>query len=872
MLKTQIVLTNSIDESEKLKSLASFGETTFDKHYMSALELAEYLLQLSGIIYPQKFIQNDELAACLLNYLKDNFDYFKLFTYNDSLQLINTLQDLRYLIEDDETNAIVNKLPNDKFVVKNEAVKKAYLCICDFLKANNLIDEVGVIRFALENIVEQPDINFIRYELSHLKPLELALLNKAAGHVVEETKINEPAKKLTISSYTKAFGQNNEIEDILYNIYKDGYKFDECLIVSAEEANYANTLSNYHDLLECPITIGTGKLITSTGPGKIFALLDDWINNRYHYEYLLNVLRSEFFNLEQLMQDINFPNEEEIKIINSKLDKRFPLTLEFIVETVGRLKAGFNQTAKNEEKIKAYESLIQKYLEKDYDMDVTKTRNISLVYVKKFIDIINKGMSNFIESYSIIIDQKVDGNALGKIKKMLHFEKDYGVPYDDVRMQIYGQKIGREKPQPGSLYFTSIARAASCLRKHLYIVGLSSSNFPGSSKENPLLLDRDYKPFGLLDASNREINNNKDNYYFLLEEAKKYGVDIHLSWCSFNTQSLKAQNSSSVVFETYKYENGDKTVSDFEDEFGINKEKYRIIEYFDNNLLPIHKIGEEIKGNTLNRPNNAIPTGVSGQAVEKLKRKSYSATALTGFATCPYRLFLQSALGVEEEEDIDVFELISAREYGNMAHDLLRCLKKDETSLDDFKKQAEERFKEYFVINPNDNAALVNELCTGFVNMMTNAYDMENNEVTAFREENVEYSDKKKTFGLRVHGFPDKVIDNKDGTYRVVDYKTGNSVRHEVTDIPSMIQCTLYSFILENTQKDAKVTSFEYRYLKNKAQVFSTEEGKTMKDHYNNLTNVLQELRTAVDTGVFEKRPSDDNCKYCNVKHACKHK
>ena len=74
---------------------------------------------------------------------------------------------------------------------------------------------------------------------------------------------------------------SDQIEDILNYIYEKKIPFDQCLIASAEEANYANILSNYRDLLKAPITLGVGKLISSTNPGKVFALLDDWKNSNY---------------------------------------------------------------------------------------------------------------------------------------------------------------------------------------------------------------------------------------------------------------------------------------------------------------------------------------------------------------------------------------------------------------------------------------------------------------------------------------------------------------------------------------------------------------------------------------------------------------
>ena len=861
MLKSTIVLTNSVDESEKIKSLSSFNNATFDLRYMSALELAEYLLQLSGISYQETFIENDELAAIIYNKIR-GISYFELFTYNDVLNLVRTLEDLRYQIVNDEEETFFAKLPMDKFVAKNSALKDAYKIIGKTLKDNSYIDEVGIIRLALKEIKSQSDIEFVRYEKSHLRPLELALLNKAAGKEILETKINEESKPLVIKRYTKAFGQSNEIEDILNYIYENNIPFDQCLIASAEESSYANILSNYRDLLKAPITIGVGKLITSTNPGKVFALLDDWKQNHYRYEYLLKLVNSESFNKEQLREDLNLP--EDLAPLNEGLDKKNQIDLDVITEIVGRLKVNFEEKELNLKKYEAYESLVKKYFEEKYDIENTKSRIKSMGHVKKFIEIINQGLYNFIERYALVKDQKVDDSALVRILKMISFEDKYGVSYNDGRDLLFQQKISREKPQPGSLYFTSISRAASCLRKYLFITGLSSNNFPGSSKENPLLLDRDYLPFGVKDASNREITNNKENYDALLEEAKKYDVEIHLSWASYNSESLKAQNSSSVVFETYKEENGqDKTLASFEKEF--SNLKYRYIEYFDSALLPISDVGKALQNNKTNSVPELEEKEEQNIAVESLKGRAFSASALTTFAKCQYMFYLQYVLGVSQPEDIDVFEVIPANEYGTMAHDLLEHLNKSKTSLDEFLVKAGNRFDEYLVFNPSDNPALVQKSRKEFVKMMQNAYEMEEKSKTALSEHD-EYCTHKLT-GIRIHGFPDSVIKNTDETYRIVDYKTGRKVKHFVDDIPSMIQCTVYAYVLAN-RLGLNVTSFEYRYLKNKARVFSTDKDFTMKDHYDHLDEVLEKLKTAIETGHFEDAEKSE-CGHCYFKDVC---
>ena len=124
MLKQTIFLATHINESEKLKSLAVFNHKTINNHYYTALELAKYLLQLSGVVLTKKFISNEEVGARLYTSIKE-IDYFKKFSFNDVLDLIRSITDLRRYIVDDE-EASINRLPLDAFPQKNNAIKEAY--------------------------------------------------------------------------------------------------------------------------------------------------------------------------------------------------------------------------------------------------------------------------------------------------------------------------------------------------------------------------------------------------------------------------------------------------------------------------------------------------------------------------------------------------------------------------------------------------------------------------------------------------------------------------------------------------------------------------------------------------------------------------
>ena len=870
-MKTKIVLTNNISESEKLKSLAGFNQSCFDVRYMSPLELAEYLLQLSGIDYQRTFIKNDLLSAMMYEIVRKQ-EYFSKFSYNDILGLIETIQDVRYYILDNEEENFLNRLPTDQFQKKNNAIKEVYKWMRILFEDQNLIDEVDVIRFAIDNIKPFEDIEFVKYELSHLRPLESHLLDVAAGKEVQETKICEEDKPLHIESYTKAFGQSNEIEDILAYIYKNNIHFDECVIASSSGANYSNILTNYRDLLGFPMTIGLGKPIASTNPGQLFSCLYDWENNYFHGDYLKAIIYSQSFDLEKFKKDIEFP--EDLTEINKDLKRRNQITFDNFMEIVGDLKISFDEKSNNL-KLTNYESLVDKYNQANYNEDDTKPRVRTIPILRNVVEKFNKGESNFLTEYSLIKDEKMDKTALKKILKLLSFEKDFGVNREDVVKQIFGQTVSRELPQPGSLYFTSISRASSCLRKYLFIVGLSSSNFPGKNVENPIMLDRDYEMFGEKEASTREIRNNKDDYFALLEEAKKYDVKVYLSWSCYNEETLKNQNSSSVVFESYQKEDKgqEKTIADFEKEFKNNKDKFRYVEYFDSELLPITPIGKAVINDeevTFEQVQEDLTEKTV--PVKKMLEDGYafSASAVYNYAQCPYMFFLKNLLGIESEKEIDPTEVIPANDYGTIAHDLLEHLNIKKTGREDFLKRADERFEEYLIYHPTDNSALKNKAKEDFLETMSNAYDMETSFDVALAEQDIYFTDKGS--GLTIHGKADKILKTKERHFIVVDYKTGRTVSHDVNKSEDMIQCTMYSYIFKekHSKENYVIDDFEYRYIRTGDVIHALDDEHTMEEHFTNLKETLKQLKQSLETGDFPAKTS--HCRDCFVKDFCRKK
>lgn len=827
----RILLAPGANGTELIRMLARFGKNTLGLRIMNAAELAKFALMRSGVILNERFLPRKQEAAVIDGFVRD-ISYFSSSGYADSEKIADTIYSVRSLIPENEFKQLHRLLPSGEFPEKNRNLADVYDRYLAVLKAAGNIDTIGLIRKAIDEAapLSCPVITLREYPLS---PLEKCLVNRLAGVWTDSCLpdlLEKNAAPLQSVDYTESYGSSNEVEAIYDYIVSRNIPFDECTVAVTDTAKYAQLFYDFSMRHNLPMTLGCGVPILNSNPAKFLKLLHDWNTTGYNGVDALNaLLHSDALDQKKLFAAIGIETGRQ-------LDK--------VISVAGQLRLNFNKQ-ENAAKI-AFLS------PENRDADL-------LPCVAALSEEFALGESKLIKKYALIRDDaigRIDRSALSVICDAL----DTYVKYADssslnqIIPEILQKSVCSENSREGSLFVTGISGAMASMRRHLFIAGMSASNFPGMLRENYLLLDSDYLMFADTNTAPTSVNTirrRKETLDNLLALASALGLNVHISYSGYDLTALKEENPSSVLFDVFKKQHGKAaTLQQF-------KEAFRHVGYFGQQVSCDYNIGNAyVQGEEIHyqEPDfSESPCAYSG-------RKAFSPTAIDGFFKCPRYFFLTGILGVREPQQDDPFTVIDPRMIGNLAHSLMEELAHSPCDKDAFMQRAEAAFDRFLLSRPPihpDSAAAEKNV---FREMMANAYDSDpKNEVLASEEDQFVLH----SSGVLLHGIPDRVEKTSDGEYIIADYKTGKRINHQPNDINTCLQAVIYAYILE--QKGVPITRCEYRYLRDD-RVIPCRYDTAMKE---NLNAKLEELKNALDTGKFPQAEDKKTCIYCALASVC---
>ena len=864
-MREKIILAPGLNGNEMMRSLALHGKNCIGVRICGAAELARLALMRSGISIDGDFVSIREEAAVAAEAVKGE-PYFGKTSYSDIQEIAAAIRRMRSLIADEKEEEILKeKLPSGIFTEKNDALLHVYLRYMAILESRKAVDAVSLIRKAASES-RRIDADFLILKEYPLSPLEKMLLDRLSGGAFTQVSVQElfgkAAQPLQIEAIRNCYGAPNEVETILTDIYK-GKKLDQCTVAVTDILTYGQLFFDYALLYDIPVTFGCGIPVMNSNPARLLALYYSWITSGFYgAEAIQELLASKAFDRAKLYE--LFPEKDG--------DFRWST----FYEILGGLRLT-NDPAVNQKRVADFRKAAEEEAALAGKEDSKESRNIRRkLSCIPCLEIMGRELGlpaeEFIFKYAYIrrgsdtnaerLLMMLDISASRAIYEELKVIRSAGLDQsaDDIIPNVLKITVCSQQSEAGRLHVTGIDGAFGSVRKHLYLAGMSASNFPGSPKENYLLLDADLKLFGK-DAesymSDGRILRKREKLLSLARLASALGTGLSVFYAGLNVSELKKDNASSLIYELFREAHGrDATAKELEAH--ITR-----VDYFEPAVSASRLIGDAYtKGHTVcpdkreeERENPAVPWNLE---------KAWSPTALDTFFGCPRRFMLGYILGIPEPQDYDPFVIMNALDTGTLSHSLMEELGGTDMSREDFLALSQDYFDRFIREHPPlipENVPAVKEQ---FLEMMETAYDMDPHREVALEEEDICCTHES---GVRIHGYPDRVEKLEDGTYLIVDFKSGRRISHVQDDIETCLQVVIYAYLME--QKGFKVSGAEYRYLR----LGETVTCRYDDDMKSQLLERLEQFKSAMLSGSFPAagptEDGDDPCRFCKYGPVC---
>lgn len=854
-MKERIILAPGLNGNELLKNLALYGVNCFNTRILSATELAKLSLMRSGITVEEEFIDFNEELGIIAEVVKGS-SYFKKTSYTDLRNITSAIRKMRSFVQDpDEAKILKDKLSGGVFVEKNNALLSIYDGYMQTIKERNLIDQVLLIRKATAESISI-DADFVVLEECLPDPLAEALIQKLSGGSFSKISIRSlfdvTDKTLKIADIKNCYGATNEVETIISDIYSDK-KLDNCIVAITDTDTYSQLFLDYSLLYDIPVTFGCGVPIINAYPAKLLSLYYQWMTTGFYgAEAVKQMLLSGYFNMHLLKK--SFPEQDD------------EFNWHVFYDCLGEIRFT-RDSAGNKARVEAFKKALtedSKYIvegeSKEYKEFVDKQKSIPLLEI--MAEVLAMPVEDFISKFAIVrsADDTSSSKLLSSLDKAAKTtiyevfravrEADLEQGEGDIIVNVLKSTVLSQMSAPGYLHVTSVDKAICSIRDNLYIAGLSASKYPGSPSQDYLLLDCDIDLFGdkvQCYRSKERIKKKSDAVVSLAELASDLGSKIHISYAGMNVSELKQDNASSLVYELFSKTGGPADLKSFNK--AITK-----VKFFEPALSASRLVGQAyIEGDNI----TPIESELSEVKAKCSLEKRYSPSALEMFWGCPRKFMLQYVLGLNQLDDYDPFAVISAADRGTLAHSVMEQLANSTMTLEEFLKVAGEFFDRYIAEHPVLMPEKIPAERRLFMDMMEIAYNRDPHRKVVLKEKDIECTHET---GVKLHGFPDRIEMLDDGTYLVVDYKTGGEVKHKEDDINTCLQVVIYAYLMEHM--GYKISGCEYRYIRIGEEVRCKYDDEIKEK----LTVVLEKFKEMMTKSYF---PCGNACDFCKFGKVC---
>lgn len=747
-------------------------------------------------------------------------------------------------------------------------------------------------------------------------PSRFPFIRDAVGEESDFSYLYDVLPKLQQKKKLELFAsstEESELNEVLRRIKHKAATFDSCSIYYSDRDPYRLIMFQLSESMNIPVTFGEGVPITITTPGKLVSILLNWFKNQFRVSFFLPLLKEGILEFEK-----DSPSYTSIiaMLTTSEIGWGKDRYLVQLQKQINRLndKVSFSlgEEQENYQRLQKDYIWLQQWLKNVFQIIPNET---SKTGIKSFLTLFRYLLTNYIKIKSPY-DNAARNSLMELIDTINPFIVETQTAEEFIRLLedlFLTRSVGASNPKPGSIHFTSYKQGMFIDRKHLFFIGFSHQRFPGKRKEDPLLLDGERKT---LDSNlPLQTEKTKENVYYLSQifaNTKGYPT---ISYPIFDLQENCSNLPSSFFLNCYRYQTGDihadiDTVNKKYQKISLPLNPINLKEWWlnllQNNIFPKNIMNHLLYGqkaktarqsNLFTEYDGRIIT--SEQLLDPRKNKAIrmSSGRLEKLAACPYKYFLEDVLQIQPLESIEMDQNVwlDALQRGTLLHEIYEdyyktiqalkvkpSFKEHESILLDIALIRIKKWKEKY--NPPSNNVYeqtLNELLESCQIFLKSEEEYADNSIPMYFEYSFGIGEEPPAIvtlttgeSFQLSGKIDRVDQNFDSSYSIIDYKTGGAGKYHLKRYFAggrQLQHFLYAKALENKlQLTDGVKSSTYLFPTTKG-VGARRERIQDKSTRENGLDILERLFDLLMHGHFIM--TDDvkkDCTYCDYKSVCK--
>ena len=689
-------------------------------------------------------------------------------------------------------------------------------------------------------------------------------------------------------------GSESEVQEVLRTILDEGVPFDDVEIAYGGEAPYLARLVDLADRFEIPIAFSAGIPASLTRPGQAVLGFLRWVATGFSADALVDLARGGLL-------DPILPHEGERALRGYELARQIRLARiakgrhQYPRQLRRREGASRGRDGRNASlSLQAVEALLE-LIQADAEASIAQLARSAIAFLERFARVSSDRDKVAIDS----LKERLEQIEAADPENRPHPE----APARLLEM-LREHKIEASTARQGAVYAVPVHRAGYAGRKHLFVVGLDETTFPGTPIEDPVLLDDErsrLSPALTLKRTgpgeqvwhlHRVLRSGAGRVVLI---ARRSG--IHDAREVYPSAAFQALLESEAPIHQPLVGPAEDALQASESFLGgvVSADLVRALA----STYPHLSAGYAARA--ARESGFTAFRGCLGDEIDESvvpgRTKPTSASKLEGFVACPYRYFLSDVLRVRPPDDppLDPAHWLTPMEFGSLLHEVCRQFMR---TLQERKERAD----------AERHAPLIDEILGRVVAEAED--EMPPHNEAAYRADvgrlrraaRVFLADEARrdvepvafewSFGdekgpdatgpvvvplgdgveIQLRGRIDRV-DRVDVGYEIWDYKTGSPSRYDEVDLLGggrNLQWALYAHAF----KQALEARGESAEVKRSGYLFIGDRGHGLRygdapPSSGQLGELLQPLLEMAEAGAFLHLQKEDACRFCDYRTVC---